>query len=76
MSIADTLAEAMHLPADSDTVQWLHDNGVAVADHMTMSQAIHEVYCGATSDHHEPNEKDREQALALMVIMREQATRP
>ncbi len=75
MSIADTLAEAMHLSPDSDTVQWLHDSGVAVADHMTMSQAIHEVYCGAMSDHSEPNDKDRQQAMAIMEVMRQHATR-
>ena len=75
MSIEDSLVEAMHLPPDSDTVRWLHDRGLAVADHMTMSQAIHEVYCGATSDHHEPNEKDRQQAMALMDAMRLHVTR-
>jgi hypothetical protein len=70
MSMRESLVQAMHLPPDSDTVLWLHDRGVAVTDQETMSRAIHDVYCGATADHDHPNEKDHQQALALMAAMR------
>ena len=68
-SISDTLAQAMRLPEDGGTVQRLHEGGLAVADEVTMSQAIHDVYCGIVADHQHPNEKDREQARALMAAM-------
>ncbi len=47
-------------------VQQLRANGMAVADEATMSQAIHEVYCGPDADHDHPNEKDKEQARSLL----------
>jgi hypothetical protein len=56
----------MHLPPDSDALTWMHDRGMAVADEDTMSRAIHDIYCGITADHDEPNEKDRFQARALV----------
>ena len=46
MSISESLVKAMHLPPDSDTVGWLHEHGLAIADQDTMSKAIHDVYCG------------------------------
>ena len=60
MSMRASLVEAMHLDADSDTVHRINESGLAVADHETMSQAIHDVYCGIMADHHEPNDKDRD----------------
>ena len=69
MSMRESLLEAMHLPPDSDTVRWLHDRGIVVADLATMSQAVHDVYCGATADHDHPSEKDHEQARALIGAM-------
>ncbi len=66
MTTRDSLVQAMHLPADSDTVEWLHDRGVAVADQDTMSQAIHDIYCGIQADHQHPNDKDRAQARAMI----------
>lgn len=68
-SISDSLAKAMRLTEDSGTVQRLHDGGLAIADEGTMSQAIHDVYCGIVADHQHPNDKDREQARALMEAM-------
>lgn len=47
-------------------VQQLRANGMAVADEATMSQAIHEVYCGPDADHDHPNEKDQQQARSLL----------
>src|SRR4029077_12284525 len=54
MSMRASLVEAMHLQADSDTVHRINESGLAVADQETMSQAIHDVYCGIMADHHEP----------------------
>jgi hypothetical protein len=69
MTIRDSLTEAMHLPQDSDTMRWLGDRGIGLANEQTMSQAIHDVYCGITSDHDHPNEKDHEQARKLIDAM-------
>ena len=73
MTIRDSLTEAMHLPQDSDTMRWLGDHGLAVANEITMSQAIHDVYCGVTADHDHPNAKDHEQARALIEAMHKAA---
>jgi hypothetical protein len=74
MSISDTLVEAMHLPPDSDTVKRIHASGLAIANVDTMSQAIHDVYCGITADHDHPNAKDHEQAQALLERIRRYAS--
>lgn len=66
MSMRQALVDAMHLPEDSDIVQRLHQGGLAVADVDTMSQAIHDVYCGIMADHQHPNDKDRAQASAMV----------
>ena len=73
MSMRESLVEAMHLPADSDTLRWLGDRGIGVADEDTMSRAIHDIYCGITADHQHPNEKDHQQARALLAAMRKHA---
>ena len=69
MSMRETLVQAMHLPEGSDTMQWLHEGGLAVANEDTMSRAIHDVYCGATADHAHPSEKDRAQAHQLLQAL-------
>ena len=74
MSMQRTLIEAMHLPEGSDTVQRIHEFGLAVADEDTMSRAIHDVYCGIMADHDHPNEKDRDQARALIDALQKAAT--
>ena len=74
MSMRESLIQAMHLPPDSDTVLWLQDRGVTVADQETMSRAIHDVYCGATADHDHPNEKDHQQAAALLAALHQAST--
>jgi hypothetical protein len=66
MSMRQALVDAMHLPEGSDVVQRLHAGGFAVADVDTMSQAIHDVYCGIMADHQHPNDKDRQQAAAMV----------
>jgi hypothetical protein len=73
MTIRDSLTEAMHLPQDSDTMRWLGDHGIGLANEITMSQAIHDVYCGVTADHDHPNAKDHEQARKLLDAMHKAA---
>jgi hypothetical protein len=73
MSTRESLLEAMHLSADSDTARWMIERGVALADEETMSQAIHDVYCGIAADHPEPNEKDHHQALAMIAALQKYA---
>jgi hypothetical protein len=72
MSTLESLLEAMQLTPDSDTARWMRDRGVAVADSETMAQAIHEVYCGIAADHDQPNEKDHQQALAMIAALQKQ----
>jgi hypothetical protein len=76
MSMRQALVDAMHLPAESDVVQRLHSSGIAVADVDTMSQAIHDVYCGIMADHEHPNDKDREQAAAMISAIQKVAATP
>jgi len=73
MSTRESLLEAMHLSTDSETARWMLERGVALADEETMSQAIHDVYCGIEADHDEPNEKDRQQALAMIASLQKYA---
>ena len=74
MTMKETLLEAMHVPSDSDTARWMSERGVAVTDVDTMSQAIHDVYCGITADHDHPNDKDHQQAQMLIAALQKQAT--
>jgi hypothetical protein len=69
MSMHEALVQAMHLPDDSDTVKRIHERGLAIADEDTMSQAIHDVYCGIVADHEHPNEKDRSQARRIISAL-------
>jgi hypothetical protein len=73
MSTRDSLLEAMRPSTESDTARWMLERGVALADTETLSQAIHDVYCGIAADHDEPNEKDHRQALAMLVALQKYA---
>jgi hypothetical protein len=73
MSTRESLLEAMRLSTDSDTARWMLERGFALADEETMSQAIHDVYCGIAADHTEPNEKDHHQALAMIAALQKYA---
>ncbi len=64
MANRDSLISAMHLP--DEAVREINERGVALADVDTMSQAIHDVYCGITADHQHPSEKDRQQAQKMI----------
>lgn len=69
MTMRQALVDALHLPDDSNTVKRIHARGLAITDEDTMSQAIHDVYCGIVADHQHPNEKDREQARAMIAAL-------
>ena len=70
-----TMREALDraMGQGGDAVQQLADNGLAVANADTMSQAIHDVYCGIQADHQHPNDKDREQARAMIAALQKVA---
>lgn len=70
-TMRDALAHSIQLSGDGDALRRLHDSGMALADEATMSQAIHEVYCGPDADHDHPNEKDRHQARSLMSALQQ-----
>ena len=74
MTMEESLLRAMHLPEDSDTVRRIHESGLAIADEDTMSQAIHDVYCGIMADHMEPNAKNHDQARAMIDALQKAAT--
>jgi hypothetical protein len=77
MSTRESLLEAMRLSTDSETARWMLERGVALADEETMSQAIHDVYCGITADHDHPSDKDHEQArLLITALQRHGDSRP
>ena len=67
MANRDTLLAQMQLP--ESTIQHINEQGIAVADLDTMSQAIHDVYCGIMADHQHPSDKDRDQAAQLLAAL-------
>jgi len=73
MTMRDSLNRAMGMTDDSDAVQRLAEGGLAIANVDTMSQAIHDVYCGIVADHQHPSEKDREQARAMIDALQKVA---
>jgi thiamine pyrophosphokinase len=66
MTMREALDAAMHREGADGAMSALRERGVAVADLDTMTQAVHDVYCGILADHQHPNEKDREQAQKLI----------
>jgi hypothetical protein len=58
---------------DADTMQQLQQGGLAVLNEDTMSKAIHDVYCGIMADHEHPNDKDHDQARALIAALQQPA---
>jgi hypothetical protein len=69
----EALEHAMGRQPDTDAMQRLQERGVALLSQDTMSQAIHDVYCGIMADHEHPNEKDHEQARALIAALQKQS---
>jgi hypothetical protein len=72
-TMREALERAMGRQPDSETMQRMQEGGLAVLDVGTMSQAIHDVYCGIMADHSHPNEKDQEQARAMIAAIQKQA---
>ena len=73
MTMREALDRAMGR-SDGETLRILQETGLAVVNQDTMSQAIHDVYCGAMADHTHPNEKDQEQARTLIAAIQQHAT--
>jgi hypothetical protein len=72
-TMLEALERAMGRQPDTETVQRLQEGGLAMLDEGTVSQAIHDVYCGIMADHSHPNEKDKEQARAMIAAIQKQA---
>ena len=70
MTMQQALESALGYKVDDETMQRLHEGGMAVMSADTMSQAVHDVYCGTMADHDLPSEKDKEQARQLMEAMK------
>jgi hypothetical protein len=64
----------MHREDADGAMAALQGRGVALANVDTMSQAIHDVYCGIMADHEHPNDKDRDQARRLIEALDRQAS--
>ena len=69
MTMKQALDEAMHRETPDEAMHALLERGVWIADVDTMTQAIHDVYCGIMADHEHPNEKDRDQARQLVAAV-------
>jgi tRNA uridine 5-carbamoylmethylation protein Kti12 len=69
----EALERAMGREPDPETMQRLQEGGLAVLTQDTVSQAVHDVYCGIMADHQEPSEKDRQQARALIAALQQQS---
>jgi hypothetical protein len=69
MAMKEALEAAMHSGSAEAAVSALQANGAALATEDTMTQAVHDVYCGIMADHQHPNEKDRDQARQLLAAL-------
>jgi hypothetical protein len=76
VTMQDSLERAMGHKIDEDTMRRLHESGMAVMNEDSVSQAVHDVYCGVMADHQHPNEKDRDQARALIAAIKVQTGWP
>jgi crotonobetainyl-CoA:carnitine CoA-transferase CaiB-like acyl-CoA transferase len=69
MTMRQAFDDAMQRETPDEAMRALRDGGVWMADVDTMTQAIHQVYCGIMADHEQPNEKDRDQARQLIAAI-------
>ena len=69
MTTRDALDAAMQRENVDDAISELIGREVWLTDADSLSQAIHQVYCGIMADHDQPNEKDREQARQLIAAI-------
>jgi hypothetical protein len=65
----EALQRAMGMTPDTEMMGKVHASGLAIADVDTMSQAIHDVYCGIMADHDHPSDKDRDQARQMIAAI-------
>ena len=72
-TMRQALERAMGREPDAETMRQMQEGGLAVVDVDTMSQAIHDVYCGIMADHSDPNEKDQDQARAMIAALQKQS---
>ena len=73
MTMRDALEHALEIPPGY-TVRRLTESGLAISNEDTMAQAIHDVYCGVIADHSQPNDKDRDQARAMILALQRHAS--
>jgi hypothetical protein len=66
MTMREALDHAMGRDNADAAMAALQAQGAAIVTVDTMSQAIHDVYCGIMADHDHPNDKDREQARKMV----------
>lgn len=69
MTMHEMLEQAIGLRPDGVTMRRLKESGLAMLSEDTMSQAVHDVYCGIMADHEHPSDKDRDQARALIAAI-------
>ena len=74
MTMRDALERAMGHEPDENALQQLQAGGLTMLNVDTVSQAIHDVYCGIMADHEHPNEKDRQQAQAMVEALQKVAS--
>jgi hypothetical protein len=73
-TMRDALDKAMGHGSAEGAMTALQQDGIAMANIDTMSQAIHDVYCGIMADHQHPNDKDRAQAQQLIEALGQHAS--
>ena len=73
-TMREALERAMGRAPDDETMHQLQSGGLAMVDEDTVSQAIHDVYCGIMADHTHPNEKDRDQARQMIAALQKAST--
>jgi hypothetical protein len=73
MTMREALEHAMGREPDGDTVRRFQEGGLAVLNEDSVSQAIHDVYCGIMADHDHPSEKDHDQARALITAIQQRS---
>ena len=73
MTMREALDKAMGHDSADGAMAALQAGGIAMANEDTMSQAIHDVYCGIMADHQHPNDKDRDQARQLIAALERRA---
>ena len=69
MAMKEALEAAMRSGSAEQAVSALQANGAALVTLDTMTQAVHDVYCGIMADHQHPNDKDRDQAAKLLAAL-------